>query len=99
MDPNNLVFIGLQAKVIALRRDSGEVVWEWKDPSGWGGYMNLYLDGDRLICAVNGYVSCLDFEGRELWRNPLKGMGVGVTSIATVRGSASTADGAAITDQ
>ena len=73
---------------MALDRYTGEMVWEWKSPEGKG-YVTMLLDGDRLIVAVMGYVYCLDpLFGQEVWRNPLTGKGVGVTSIASINAAA-----------
>jgi outer membrane protein assembly factor BamB len=79
----DLVFVGFNSRVAALDRYSGEIVWDWKSPEG-GGYVSLMLDGDRLIVSVNGYTYCLDpLFGQEVWRNPLKGFGIGVASLAS----------------
>jgi outer membrane protein assembly factor BamB len=83
----DLVFVGFNSRVAALDRYSGEVVWDWKSPEG-SGYVSLLLDGDRLIASVQGYTYCLDpLYGQEVWRNPLKGFGIGVASLASVNGS------------
>ncbi len=67
----------------ALDRYSGEVVWDWKAPQG-SGFVSLLLDGDRLIAAVSGYIYCLDpIFGQQVWENPMKGYGLGITSIAS----------------
>ena len=85
---DDLVFIGLAGKVIALHRDSGEQVWIWDDRKRSGAFVQLLLDGDRLVVALNGYITCLDAQtGSELWYNPLKGQGVGVCSAVSVRGA------------
>ncbi len=85
----DLVFVGFNSRVVALDRYSGEIVWDWKAPDG-SGYVSVQIDGDRLIAGVNGYVYCLDpIYGQEVWRNPMKGFGLGVTSIASVKGSTS----------
>jgi outer membrane protein assembly factor BamB len=82
----DLVFVGFNSRVAALDRYTGELLWDWKSPEGTG-YVSLLLDGDRLIVSVNGYTYCLDpVFGQEVWRNPLKGFGVGVTSIASANG-------------
>jgi outer membrane protein assembly factor BamB len=82
----DLVFVGLNKKVIALDRYSGELVWEWKAKKGTG-FVTLLLDGDRLIASVSGYIYCLDpVFGQEVWSNPLSGFGTGYTSLASVRG-------------
>ncbi len=90
----DLVFIGLNRRVIALDRTDGHVVWEWKAPKG-SGFVSLLLDGDRLMVGVNGYIYCLDpVFGQVVWENPLKGYGSAVTTIVSVNGSS---DGAAAT--
>ncbi len=83
---NKLIFVGFNSRVVALHRDSGELIWQWKSPSG-SGYVTLLLDGDRLIASVVGYTYCLDpATGHLLWFNELPGFGAGVASLASVRG-------------
>ena len=83
---DKLIFVGFHSQVVALHRDSGELVWQWKSPSG-SGYVTLLLDGDRLIVSVVGYMYCLDpATGEQLWFNELSGFGTGVASLASVRG-------------
>lgn len=84
---DELLFVGFNSRVIALDRNSGDLVWSWKSPKGTG-YVAVLLDGDRLIASVQGYMYCLDpISGQEIWKNPLKGMGVGVPCLASVNGS------------
>jgi outer membrane protein assembly factor BamB len=84
---DDLVFVGFNSRVAALDRYTGEIIWSWKSPQG-SGYVSLLLDGDRLVAVANGYVYCLDpLYGQEVWRNPMRGMGTGVTCVASVRGS------------
>ncbi|MGA2255531.1 MAG: PQQ-binding-like beta-propeller repeat protein [Thermoguttaceae bacterium] len=83
---NELIFVGFNSKVVALHRDSGKLIWQWKSPKG-SGYVTLLLDGDRLIASVMGYMYCLDpANGNQLWFNELSGFGTGVASLASVRG-------------
>ncbi|HUO09053.1 MAG TPA: PQQ-binding-like beta-propeller repeat protein [Phycisphaerae bacterium] len=83
----DLVFIGFHSQVVALNRDTGDVVWQWRSRSGKG-FVTLLLDGDRLVVSVMGYTYCLDaVTGKELWFNQLKGTGWGVASLASIRGS------------
>jgi outer membrane protein assembly factor BamB len=85
--PEGLVFVGFNSRVAALDRHTGDKVWEWTSTHG-SGFAALLLDGDRLIVAVQGYTYCLDpTTGAEMWSNPLKGMGVGVPCLASVRGN------------
>ncbi len=86
MEIEDLVFVGFNKRTAALDRQSGEIIWEWRAPKGHG-YVSLLLDRDRLLVAVQGYTYCLDPRtGQQLWLNPMKGFGHGVTSIASVTG-------------
>jgi len=90
----DLVFVGFNSRVVALDRYTGELVWLWKSPKGTG-FVSLLLDGDRLIASVHGYTYCLEpLFGQQVWANPLRGTGVGVPSLVSVRGGSSTASGA-----
>ncbi len=81
-----LIFLGFRSQVVALNRETGAIVWKWKSRKG-SGYVTVLLDGDRIIASVMGYTYCLDAAtGRELWFNALDGMGMGVVSMASVRG-------------
>jgi outer membrane protein assembly factor BamB len=93
---DQLVFVGFNSRVAALDRDTGETVWTWKSPKGGMGYTTVLLDGDRLIVSVDGYTYALDpVTGGQLWRNDLKGLGTGVASLASVRGTAQNTPAAA----
>lgn len=83
MKVQDLVFVGVNGRVAALEISTGEMVWEWRAAKG-AGYVNLLVDRNLVIAAVNGYVYGLDpRSGDELWFNELKGYGLGVTSLAT----------------
>jgi outer membrane protein assembly factor BamB len=85
MSIDQLVFVGLGGRVVALDRDTGEIVWT--SSVRWGTDVSLLLDGDRLIAALSGYLYCLDpRDGRVLWHNPLKGYGMGPSALTSVRG-------------
>jgi outer membrane protein assembly factor BamB len=86
MSIDQLVFIGLNGYVVALNRDTGEIVWS--NDQMKSGYVTILVDGDRLIVSTNGYIYCLDpLNGEILWHNPMKGYGMGTpTALASVRG-------------
>ena len=87
LDACNLIFVGFNSRVAALDRNNGEVLWKWKSPKGTG-IAALLLDGDRLIVSVQGYTYCLDpLSGDVIWSNPLKGMGLGTSCLASARGN------------
>jgi outer membrane protein assembly factor BamB len=80
------VFVGLRGRVVALDRDTGAIAWACKEMKG-SSYVTLLLDGERLIVSSGGYLYCLDPEnGRIVWHNPLRGYGVGVAHLVSVRG-------------
>jgi outer membrane protein assembly factor BamB len=89
MHLSDLLFLGLNGRVAAIDRESGEIVWEWtaKDPDkkrAVGGFMTLLVDQGQLFASANGYTYRLDpVTGDELWANPLRGWGVGPTALAT----------------
>jgi outer membrane protein assembly factor BamB len=86
-DVGSLVFASFNSRVVALDRETGELLWKWKSPKG-SGLPVILLDGDRLIVSVQGYMYCLDpMTGGELWQNPLKGLGVGTPCLASARGN------------
>jgi outer membrane protein assembly factor BamB len=84
---SDLIFTGFNRRVAALHRQTGQIIWSWKGPSG-NSYTTLLLDGDRLIVSVNGFMYALNpLTGEELWSNEMIGFGYGVTSLVSVRGS------------
>jgi outer membrane protein assembly factor BamB len=85
-DLDRVVFVGLNARVAALDRRTGEIVWQWKSPKPRSGYVSLLLLDDRqLIASVEGYTYCLDPRtGEQRWVNDLPGFGTGVTSIVAL---------------
>lgn len=87
---HDLIFVGFNGLVAALDRDSGKLVWTWEASKGHHAYVALLLDGNRLVASDSGYTYCLDpLTGREIWHNPLKGLGCGVPSLVSVNGQAS----------
>jgi outer membrane protein assembly factor BamB len=99
---NDLVFIGLNGRVIALHRDTGDLVWKWAPTSTTAGFVALVVDGDRLIVSDNGYIYCLEaLTGQQMWHNPLTGYGTGIAIVATAGTSSgqSAAGGAAMAAQ
>jgi len=82
---DQLLFVGFRGYVVALHRDTGDVVWSNNNLES--GHVALLVDGDRLMVSTNGYTYCLDpLTGEILWRNPLSGYGVGAPCLASVRG-------------
>lgn len=96
----DVVYLGFNSRVIALHRDTGDVVWMWKCPKGRASYVAVLLDGDRVIASVQGYTYCLEaLTGRLLWENHLKGTGLGIPMVVSMRGNSGSAGAAAIIAQ
>lgn len=99
MGISDLIFSGFNRRVAALHRLTGEVVWWWKASKGTS-YVSLLLEDDLLVVSVDGDLYGLDpLTGGQLWFNPMKGFGTGVTSLVSANGYASSpvAAGAAAT--
>ena len=88
----HMVFVGLNGRVVALDRDSGDILWEWHSQHG-AGYTTVLVDRDRLVVSASGYIYCLAASSGELlWHNPLTGFGCGVASLATLGDRTSDSD-------
>jgi outer membrane protein assembly factor BamB len=82
MKITDLVFIGIKGSVIALNRATGEQVWIRRLKGA--DFVNLVLDRETILASCYGEIFCLDaLTGAALWHNPLKGFGLGLTTIAT----------------
>ncbi len=95
----DLVFVGFNRRVVALHRDTGDLIWSWKSPNG-SGFPAVLLDGDRIVVSVSGYTYCLDpITGEQLWGNSLKGLGLGTACIASIYGNTGSTAAAAVIAQ
>jgi hypothetical protein len=87
MGVENFVFAGMNGSVVAIDRRNGQVAWHWQSPKPRRAFVSIFVDGDRVVAGLSGYLYCLDAaSGRVLWENPLKGFGYGNFSFASVRG-------------
>jgi outer membrane protein assembly factor BamB len=86
MANEELVYIGIKGKVIALSRATGEMAWSANLDAGFlnTGFVHVVVDGNDVFATTQGEVSCLDAAtGQIRWQNPLRGYGMGIASIAT----------------
>lgn len=91
----DLVFVAFNGRAFAIDRYDGTKIWRVKFPKGTG-YATLLLDGDRLIASIAGYTYCIDpWRGTILWTQEFTGEGMGIPSLASLRGGFSGGDGAA----
>jgi len=95
MNPADLLLLATKNHVVALHKDTGEVLWKTKLNSGWGGdFVTLLADEQLVFAHAHGTVSCLELAtGKILWTNELKGLGYGLASLA-LPGGASAPDAA-----
>jgi len=74
------IYVGIKGTVIALERNSGQILWE-KDLAG-SSFVNVVDDGNRVFALSQGEAYCLDADtGSILWHNSLKGVGLGLGSL------------------
>src|SRR5262245_6746033 len=84
------VFLGIKGKVIAMERDTGSIRWATRLKGS--DFVNVLVDGDRILATTKGEAFCLDAStGTLLWHNDLPGEGCGLITIATQNGSSGVA--------
>jgi outer membrane protein assembly factor BamB len=82
MKTSDLVFVGIKGSVIALNRANGQQVWATHLKGS--GFVNVVLENGAVLASCYGEVFCLEpLTGNGRWHNPLKGFGMGLTTIAT----------------
>lgn len=85
-DPVRILYVGIKNVVVALRQHDGTELWRTKLKGS--DFVTVLHDGEALFAANSGEVFRLDPEsGVLLWKNPLKGLGMGLVSLATQRAS------------
>ncbi len=81
MRTSDLVYIGIKGSVLALNRVTGRQAWGTHLKGS--DFVNVVLQDDVLLASCYGEVFCLDpLTGNVLWHNPLKGLGIGLATIA-----------------
>lgn len=80
----NLVFIGIQSTVLALRVEDGQEVWRQNLGGAFSStFTSVTWVNGRVYACSKGEVTCLDpATGHILWRNPLRGLGTGFVTVA-----------------
>ena len=83
MNVDELLFVAFNGRVAALYKQTGELCWHWIAPKGRG-FVSVLVEEEKVYVSVTGYTYCLDARtGSQLWYNPMKGFGFGVTCLAT----------------
>src|SRR4051794_17934678 len=89
MKPDDLLFLGVKSRVLAISRRDGVTVWSAQLPCGIGQamFVTLLFDGSHLFAHTHGQLHCLDWaSGRVLWTNDLPGCGYGIASLCVAGG-------------
>lgn len=90
MSIQDLLFVGFNGTVVALKKHSGDLVWKWNCPKPSRQMVAILVEEDCVFASSAGYTYCLDgLTGQQLWYNPLKGLGTGVPCLATAASSLS----------
>ena len=91
-----LIYVGIKSYVVALDARNGTEVWRRQLKRGE--FVTVCWDGDALIAANSGELFRLNpATGKVLWHNEMKGLGLGLVSIASERMPVSGADTAIVT--
>ena len=79
----NTAFIGVRGHVLAIKKESGEVLWQTHLNGGFGdSFVSLATDGALVFAHTRGSLFCMDaVSGQLLWTNDLPGLGYGLASI------------------
>jgi outer membrane protein assembly factor BamB len=90
MKIEDMLFVGVKRRVLALDRNTGKTVWEreLQGSSMGDSFVTAFLDRGNVYAHTKGTLFCLDAEnGRTKWENPLTGCGYGIVTMASVAGS------------
>ena len=88
----NAVFVGIKGSVVAADRSTGTILWRAQLTGS--DFVNVSLTESEIFATTKGELFCLDpATGHVRWHNPLKGMGMGIATIAVHGG---TLDSAAV---
>ena len=84
---SSLVYVGIKTHVLALDRNGGAEIWRTQLPAKFkssASLVNVVRDAEGLFATCAGEIFALDpRDGSLLWREPLKGLGSGLTTVAT----------------
>ena len=84
----DIAFLGVRGHVLAINKETGEVVWKTYLTNSLGGsFVTLATDGVYVFAHTGGNLFCLTAStGELLWRNDLPGLGYGLASICATIG-------------
>ena len=77
----SVIYLGVRGSVVAVDSATGQQVWSTSLKGSE--FVNVVLNGNKLLATTRGEIFCLDPQGGGiLWHNPLKGCGFGLITIA-----------------
>lgn len=84
MNTEDILLLGLKARVTAISRTTGKQIWSTALPGGMGhDFVTILNDGERIFAHSKGQLHALDLaSGQILWSNELSGYGYGLASLA-----------------
>ena len=92
--PSTNLYIGIKSSVLALNRKTGAQVWRTQLPAKYkssASLVDVFRDAEGLFATCAGELFALDpGDGRIIWHEPLKGLGMGFVTVASDLGSART---------
>lgn len=81
MAQSSVIHVGIKGAVMAIDAASGRQLWITELTGS--SFVNVVRDGDALYAGTHGELFCLDANtGTIRWKNPLKGYGYGIVTIA-----------------
>ncbi len=101
MKKNNVLYILSNARVAALSKKDGAIIWEVKlkelgITNMTRGIGQIVEEEGKIFVGCNGVMACLDGkDGALIWKNELKGWGYNFISMANVNSDAASASIAA----
>jgi outer membrane protein assembly factor BamB len=61
-EDRSLLLLGHDRKIVAVRRDSGEVAWTFQYDEAYGYYVDFAVTLGRVYVAAGPYLACLDYK-------------------------------------
>jgi outer membrane protein assembly factor BamB len=90
MNMPEMIVVYVGGHVHSLDPLTGNTLWKTRLPKAYRNSIGtLLIEGDVVLAGAAGRVYCLDIsDGRILWVNEMRWMGLGMVAVATPNGSA-----------
>ena len=80
---DNLIFVGINAYVVAVNKYSANTVWSNYYGGLNGGIVSLHFSKGKILIGNSGKLHCVNpLDGKEIWSNELKGLRYSNVSIS-----------------